>query len=167
MGMLTRRTWLVILAALVAVAAYCHWSIDRDGWRTCCGTAEPPGPSFEEAKLQIRYLHWSCLVRDRIARALIRGELTLSEAAACFQSVNARRPPGVSSGSDGHPGSSEEERLCRHVLEWVRVELADQVPNAGLLLRLEAELEEQLRQSDLRLPALPPGFVERFDLDRR
>jgi hypothetical protein len=161
--MLSRRSWLAGLGALVALATCCPWPLDDSARQTSDLPLEPWAPSVEKREAWSQYLKWSCQVREEITHALRRGELTLWEAAVCFREVNTRRPPGVVSGSELHPGSSEEERLCRHVIQWTRIVLMDEMQTDGLLLRLEAELEERLGQGELRLPELPTGFVDRFD----
>jgi hypothetical protein len=67
----------------------------------------------------------------------------------------------------GHRGASEEERLCRHVIQFMWQELPDELRDDTPLLRLTAELDECVRRGELRLPEAPPGVFEPFDPDRR
>jgi hypothetical protein len=164
--MLSRQLGPVLVVAAAAVAVACwHRSPDWGAW-------EGPDPSSqaiqeypwdEEHAVRMRYLIWSYPVRERVGRALFRGELSLWEAAACFLAVEAQRPAGVRAGSELHRGGSVEERLCRHVIEYVRVALEDDGAEDDLARGLEAELEERLCRGDLQLPASPPGLVGRFD----
>ncbi len=165
MRTLSRQLGPVLIVA-TAVVAVCCWRRPPDR-----GTGEgaDPGsrvsqgyPWNEEEAARLRYLNWSYLVRVGLVRALLRGELSLWEAAACFRQVEAQRPPKVRPGSEVHRGGSEDERFCRHVLAYVCVELEDS-GEEGLALELESELDERVRQGDLRLPAAPPGLVGRYD----
>jgi hypothetical protein len=166
MRMLSRQLGPVLVVAAAAVAVFCwHRSPDWGAW-------EGPGPASpaikeypwnEEEAARMRYLNWSSPVRERVGRALIRGELTLWEAAASFRQVEALRPPGLRAHSELHRGGSEEERLCRHVIRYVRVLLEDDREDDDLVLELEAELEERVSRGDLRLLAAPPGLVGWFD----
>jgi hypothetical protein len=164
--MLVRQLWPALAFVAAAVAVVCwRWSPDGSAGRAPDhGTlSDERQPREEEYESQLRYLTWSYAGRVRVGRALIRGDLTLWEAAACFRQVEALRPPRLRASSELHRGGSEEERLCRHVIEYVRVALEEEMEDDGLLRRLEAELEERVRRGDLRLPAPPSGLVGRFD----
>jgi hypothetical protein len=158
--MFSRRRWPALLFAAVAASSAC--------WRWTPDWTPLQGPVPEDQELsQTRYLLWSAQVRRRIARGLMHGDLSLREAAACFRQVNALRPAGLPSGSSYHQGNSEEERLCRQVIQYVHVLLEEERQEDGLLRHLEAELAERVRQGNLRLSAPPSGIVEWFDLAKR
>src|SRR5262245_42139971 len=86
---------------------------------------------------------------------LIADRITLREAATRSRAL-ARETPGF----DGellrltYPGRTDDERHCRRVIAWVKVELQDQPGKAAALAaRLEAELEGHLEQdAAIRLP---------------
>jgi hypothetical protein len=168
--MLSRQSWPALaFAAVTAVAVCWHLSPDGGAWRALYqGTrSDEEYPRDEEHEPKLRYLTWSHAVRARVAQALVRGELTLGEAAACFRQVNALRPPGLRSSAEHFRGGSEEERICRQVIRYVGVALEDETRDGGLVLHLEAELEGRVRRGDLRLPSPPSSLVGRFDLDAR
>src|SRR5262245_4691846 len=104
-----------------------------------------------------------CAEKHRLAAEVLEGRLGLLEAATHFRDLNEQPPPFLwERFRDRFPGRSDDERHCRQVIAFVKAALpeyrgADPAPVA----RLEAELEELLRQGDLRLPrptaALPDG----------
>jgi hypothetical protein len=162
MRTLSRQVWPVLVFAAAAVAVAC-WRGSPDGG---AGRALGPGRITheeyswdEEYESQRRYLAWSYPVRLRTGQALRRGDLTLWEAAACFGQVEALRPPRLRANSEFHRGATLEERLCRHVIEYVRVALEEEREDDRLIQRLEAELDERVRRGDLRLPAPPSDLV--------
>jgi hypothetical protein len=85
--------------------------------------------------------------KDAIAEDLIAGRLTLVEAAA--------RVRDLPDGFDGwlgllppdEQGAGDGETLCRHVIAWARVVLADRPDKAAAVgRRLEAELAAHLKR---------------------
>jgi hypothetical protein len=102
----------------------------------------------------------------RLAREVIDGRLTLLEAAARFRDLN-REPPLFAwvAFRAANPGASDDELLCREVISYVHLEQRGQPgTDAGLVARLEAELNERLERGDLHLPATDLGGGE---TDRR
>jgi hypothetical protein len=164
--MFTRQTWPVLVVAAVAAAAFCRSFSGSPARRVSDATSEVDVGS-EELRLQVRFLKWSSAARDRIAEGVIGGDLTLWEAAACYGRLDAQMPAGLEAMSAGHGESSEEERQCRHVIRFVRVALVLSGQDLTLVPELEAELEDGLRVGPVRLPAPPPGLVERYELDWR
>jgi len=100
------------------------------------------------------------LAKSRLAEDVAVGRLTLLEAAARFRELNSQWPPfdwdtwRFFRHCD-FPGASDEEGLCRQVINctrstlWQQPEVADEVRR-----RLEAELDQHLRHGTLRLPPL-------------
>jgi hypothetical protein len=108
--------------------------------------------------------------KRQIAREVAAGRRSLVEAAALFGALN-RLPPETArlSLSDAYPSplsapaQTEDERLCRQVIEWVDYMLrteSDERAAAGVA-RLNEEFQENLRRhGTVRLPdpsALPPA----------
>ena len=88
--------------------------------------------------------------KGSLAAKVIDGKLPLFAAAAQFQSLN-RVPP------DTMPGKTEEERLCRQVIQYVsRAVAADSsaapASDSSVVERLEAELDTALARGPLQLP---------------
>jgi hypothetical protein len=92
--------------------------------------------------------------RERAVREVLAGRLTLGQAAARVRAVERELP--VTWGpprTEGGPG--DDERLCRYVMAWAHIWVAENLPAAAdpVARRLEAELQ-QLRGPDgvVRLP---------------
>ena len=160
MGMPTRQLCLGLLVAWVGVgvvAAYRHWSAIE--------APESNAPGFEEiptsptVRARMDRLKWSISQRDRVAKAVIREEMTLWEAAACFRFLDTVRFPGSPPSYSIFPGESDEERSCRQVIRFVSVALRDEPREDDLVSRLECELEAQLWVGDVRLPTIPSGLA--------
>ena len=97
--------------------------------------------------------------KERITEQVIDGRLSLLEGAAHFRAVYARRPanPYCVPKPQLFPGASEGERLCRQVIQWVRMRLADHPSRDQVLSRLARELEETLAlRGSVLLPELLP-----------
>ena len=139
--------WAAFLATLIC------------GWWVCARREARPdaddrpaaeAPSRSEVDQQI------ALLRDRISAKLyitdevIAGRLSLLEAEAAFREWDVREPQqSYEYPLNYPPGASEEERRCRAVITYVSVQAPrDQAP--ALIRRLEAELEERLRDGTLR-----------------
>jgi hypothetical protein len=167
MGTFSRQSWPVFVVAAVAIAVCCRSFPGRHIRRPSDPIIDIDVGS-EEHRAQLRFLKWSAAERVRIARGVIGGDLTLWEAAACYHQLDAQRPPGLEATTiPQHGERSEEERLCRHVIRYVRIELILGGQDVTIVLELEARLEDELRLGDVLLPAPPPGVVEPYDSDRR
>jgi hypothetical protein len=79
--------------------------------------------------------------RRQVAADVCEGRLGLPEAAARFRDLNAGAPAAWYQ-SLYYAGDSEDERCCRQVIGWVRVQLAQQSPEEAA--RRTAELEQEL-----------------------
>jgi hypothetical protein len=86
--------------------------------------------------------------KEEIVQQVCRGQLPLLAAAARFRSVSQ----ATGSGS----GAQDGEAVCRTVIAWVGLALADRPERAAALTeRLEAELESNLARSGrVQLPDL-------------
>jgi hypothetical protein len=107
------------------------------------------------------------MAKRQAAREVIAGRLSLVQAAALFGALNSLPPEGPKlSAIDPHvrpprvPPRTDEERLCWHVIGYVKAELDGEPDRArAVVARLEAQLEEQrCQQGGLRLPD-PPSRV--------
>jgi hypothetical protein len=97
--------------------------------------------------------------KQRLTWMCLAGRLTLLETAAHFSALNDASPEfNWTKFREGTVGDSDEERLCREVIERVRSALASQGPTADRkkVERLEAELREHLRHGPPRLPHVEP-----------
>jgi hypothetical protein len=123
-------------------------------------TEQERGDTLDERRAAIR----RCIAgKARVARDLIEGRRTLLEAAAAFRELQEAVPGyGWKAFRREYPGDSDDERFCRAVIRQVRYALAEG-PRAGLVERLEQELESHRQRGTLRLPrtqntsATPPG----------
>jgi hypothetical protein len=109
------------------------------------------------------------LAKKRVARAAADGRRSLVEAAALFGKLNRHPPelPPLDLLDDipwavSIPAHTEEERLCRQVVQWVDGFRLSESPAyaEAAVTRLIAEFREELRKhGDIRLPdpsTLPP-----------
>lgn len=92
--------------------------------------------------------------RREVIAELTRRRLTLAEAAGRFRDLNAEAPCRRHLRAN-HPGRTEEESVCRHLIAWARGELSGRSPGLAdeVAARLEAELERHLeRDGTVYLP---------------
>jgi hypothetical protein len=92
--------------------------------------------------------------RRRVTQDLIAGRLTLLEATAEFRRLRRMTPDFLDRFHSLYPGATEEERVCRGLIAWVRAELIVQPDQAeARAARFEAELQDHLnRNGTLLLP---------------
>jgi hypothetical protein len=124
--------------------------------------APPSGAVPELVPVALRIL-----AKDSITRAVIDGRLSLTEAAAMWGEVNRLLPGGRGLAfEDEHhlprrpPLRTDEERLCRRVIDWVMAETGSEAPGRAdeVLARLDAEFQQWRRRGTNRLPD-PSGLV--------
>jgi hypothetical protein len=110
------------------------------------------------------------LAKKRIAREVADGRRSLVEAAALFGALN-RHPPQVPPldlldtlpWALSVPAHTEDERLCRQVVQWVEGLRLSGLPDSAeaAVARLNAEYQQELRRHGaIRLPdpsTLPPA----------
>jgi hypothetical protein len=133
---------MVVLVLVVAVAAALvrpEWACDLGlgGWTNGRGSWPVVQPGADDLAVQRRIRE-----KERVARELIDGRLILFEAAALFRRLNELPPRSTVSLALYHRGDSEEERLCRHVIEWVRTLMLRRSPYLAEVRA--ARLEEEL-----------------------
>ncbi|HMC89155.1 MAG TPA: hypothetical protein VKI17_06390 [Gemmataceae bacterium] len=96
--------------------------------------------------------------KERITENVISGRMTLLQGAARFQGVYARRPqnPFCVAKVQLFPGASEGERLCRQIIQWVKMRLEKDPSRDQVVARLTTELHAHLaRQGCICLPECP------------
>ena len=100
-----------------------------------------PGPQCEVFKARIE-------AKTQIIARLRSGELNLFEAAGWFACVNREPAEFADHSWRNLPGGSDEEKLCRQVIFWVRGNLAHAMPESEMdsfVAGLEARLSARLR----------------------
>jgi hypothetical protein len=92
--------------------------------------------------------------KQRVKADLIAGRITLFEAAARYRDLSAGQANYLRLLRAYYPGRSDEERLCRSVIDHVRHVLIGQRKEPDeFIASLEAELHEHLeRYGTVRLP---------------
>jgi len=93
--------------------------------------------------------------RRRIARQVIAGRLPLLEAAAMFMDLNESHADFSQEAFRGmFHGSTDDERVCRQVIQFVRLELTvnSAADDKLTVARLEQEVESLLHSDKLHLP---------------
>jgi hypothetical protein len=151
---------LVLLAAVLASASLCvHCVRDLSVRRDTGGAAINLVWEYERTmELERRYGGTPTRMerKEKIAAAVLAGEMTLREAAAAFA-----RAEEIGAPRDRPPlaGASEQERLCRAVIEWVVVKVRFERSAAeadAVRQRLEAQLHELLAgQGGTGQPGVP------------
>ena len=143
---------------LTAVASCClAAALSRDSTISGVPGADDTGPQAPPD----RELHNLCAAAEQraaekfaLAGEVIDGRLALLPAAARFRDLNAR-PPAFSweAFRRTYPGSSDDERHCREVIQYVRQEVQRRPGvDATIPGRLEAELRCLLERGGCRLP---------------
>jgi hypothetical protein len=150
-----------VLAALALLA--------RPRWRpdSLPGDGGPDAEEVRGADLEqeVRDVHRRLTRKERVARAVADGRLTLWEAAACFRTLNHRPPPFAwERFRAAWPGDSDDERHCHEVIHWayLTVGRADARRAEALRASLRAELSERLGRGPVRLPERGelPAFLD-------
>jgi hypothetical protein len=157
------RCPLGVLVLLLAVAFAAAASLGR-AWHPL---AEPLAPPATDAEPGPDNRELCALFQSRseskrqVARDLLAGQVSLTQAAARFGELNARPPETDAS---LFPGATEEERLCRQVIQFATKELEGKPEDGGrptaesvaCRRRLEGELQALLERGPVLLPP-PPG----------
>jgi hypothetical protein len=139
---------LVMIAAVLASASVCvHRFRDLSVRRDTFGAAISLAREIERTgELDQRFggTPASMERKEKIAAAVLADEMTLREAAAAFAQAEEIGAP-----RDRPPlaGASEQERLCRAVIDWVVVKVRFERSPAeahAVRQRLEAQLQELL-----------------------
>jgi hypothetical protein len=81
--------------------------------------------------------------KEQITQDIIGGRLTLLEGAARFHALYARRPSNrfCIPKTQVFPGDSEGERLCRQIIQWVKMRLDNDPSRDQVVGRLTQELQ--------------------------
>ena len=109
----------------------------------------------ERLQRQLEGIQKRMRAKQAVVLEVIAGHLTLRQAAARFQEVDADKPAlELAYWRINYPGDTDEERYCCTVLRSVEMELSHNPQQAqALRQRLEVELPAALRR---QLPASPP-----------
>jgi hypothetical protein len=102
-------------------------------------------PAPEETKVILRRMR----EKTEVIEELLRGELTLLEAAAWFRFLNDNPPDCPCPFREQFPGRSDGEKACRSVLRWLTTTVCDrgeQKPSSEVLARLQTELDALLTE---------------------
>jgi hypothetical protein len=159
---LLRLAFMMVLLIVVVLAAALlepQWAHDLclDSWTEATLQHDLFGsrPRIGEFEELDRTITKRINAKDQVVKDLIGRRLTLFEAAAEFRRLNEEYPQGVF--KDSVPGVTEEERLCRQVIVWVRVHLEVNPREASedFVAQLEHQLLRHKRQNGtVQLPAV-------------
>jgi hypothetical protein len=106
-----------------------------------------PGVSEAETQSVSELIALRIVAKNRIAREVIAHRLSLVQAAALFGALD-RLPPPALNPPRSVPAATEEERLCRQVVVYVRSLVAER-DRAAALARLDAEFKAERDKGDL------------------
>jgi hypothetical protein len=158
----TRQLCLALLlawAAFAAVVGYRHWTEHPSGAPDDVDALETASCPPDAAVMMM--LNRRIAAREQIAAALIRDEITLPDAAAYFCRLDTCRIGNRPSSFCYYKGDSDEERVCRQVIQYAALQFPEGRQRDEIVARLEYELAEQLCGGGVRLPDTTPG--QRFD----
>jgi WD40 repeat protein len=162
----------VLTLASLGLGKLAHKMVGVRGtdWWAVPGTGDGLDPDARRGRQndeQCRAIRRRIEAKNRLAAEVIDGRLTLLEAAARFRDLDREPPPfDRDAFRCSYPGASDDELLCREVIFFVRVEQRRRPgTDAGIVARLEAELNERLGRGNLRLPATGLGGGE-TDVDK-
>jgi hypothetical protein len=130
-------------------------------WACVRGTDGGPGPEAAPAPgsdAGLEGIRRRSNEKVRLARELIDGRLTLAEAAARYRELDEQSPDFYwDVFRRTYVGASDEERHCREVIHYIRLEVGDNGrASTKLVSRLEAELHARYASDPLPLPG-PEG----------
>ena len=112
----------------------------------------------DELQALLRVVEWRHQSRRQIARQVLAGQLSLSEAAARFRALN-EQPPAIAEEAYRcyYPGRTDIEHSYHEVVRFVELTLADEgISSNAVVDRLRKELRElRPRPAQLRLPPTP------------
>src|SRR5262245_9033102 len=121
MGRSFRPLCLTVLLLLVAV--FMGLGVAKVGWvrqpkRKAIRWDDPPSNEMKALERRIK-------AREEIARQVVNKEMTLFEAAAWFSHLNEKASLPRKAFWEKVSGKSDNEKLCRQVLVWVREHLIE------------------------------------------
>jgi hypothetical protein len=145
-------TALILLTGGLASAGSMHPALATVlGWQAV--PQEQRDSFVVKGQITVQRVH----AKEQVIQALMAGELGLFEAAAWFRELNLTPPEHPDERWQNLPGRSEEEKLCRQVMCWVRVGMEDTMTASQLqskMQELEAELKAHIaRHGKVILPA--------------
>jgi hypothetical protein len=106
----------------------------------------------EELEAKRRQVLWRGGEQKRIVEELAVGRCTLLEAASRLQVLYREHSTGLRYLHYGFQANSQEERICRWVIQYSRTQFEDQPEKeAEIKSRLETELQGHLDRGTLRL----------------
>jgi hypothetical protein len=117
-------------------------------------TDEPARPRVSEEETQSlpELIAVRIVAKNRLAREVIAHRLSVVQAAALFRALN-RLPPEALPPPRSVPACTEEERLCRQVVQYVRAHVKEPDRAADAVASLNAEFKAELdKQGSIHLP---------------
>ncbi len=150
--------WLVPGLAALGVALLTRWPGGPGGLSSRDDRTEEERRAVELERVRQEVLRRTT-ARQAVIDAVVAGRMDLLQAAARFRQLNESLPEvGRGLLRAFIPGASDEERLCRQVINCVRGPGVnrDGEPYEPAAARLEAQLNNLLRRGELQLPPDPP-----------
>jgi len=149
--------WLVPGLVALGIALVMRWPGDAGDLPSWGDRTEEEQLAMEMEQQRLEALRRTA-ERQAVLDAVVAGRMDLLQAAARFRHLNGALPePGRDIIRAFFPGASDEERVCRQVIHWMRGRGAD--PDGGpyesAAARLKAQLNEQLRRGGVDASSLP------------
>jgi hypothetical protein len=133
-------------------------------WERPAGSASVEAPGVngaQDVRSQAEGARLRVEKKEGVARMVLNGQMTLVRAAREFRSLDRGWPPfNQEQFRYAYPGATEDERHCREVIAWVRIQ-EDDDPCLGpaVVARLERQLQVLLDKGPIHLPEAPPPEV--------
>jgi hypothetical protein len=145
----SRRLLVLLGVALLAGTVWIFWD----------GPTAPEGQSLPDEKergseLEERRQHllWRHHRQSQVVQDLVTGRCTLLAAAARFRALYRKDSVLDQALRDTYPAPTEDERICRWVINYTRTDQDGNPWTAELVARLERELREHLEHGTLQIP---------------
>jgi hypothetical protein len=149
----------VPVIVLVMTAAALGWISSRDvplppGDRLSAGEADSIQAEFDQLDAKDRAAMGRIEAKERILDEVMAGRVQLLAAAAQFRKLGANSSYYWPALRRHYEGSSDEERVCRNMIDYLRKSrgVADGDPADQMRAVLEAELRRHLEEGTLHLP---------------
>jgi hypothetical protein len=145
----------LIVLGVFAVLAGTAWVF---GGRPAPPPNRPEGQVVDESERAVKLeqqrqlLLWRHEQQGQVVHDLAAGRCTLLAAAARFRAVCKKDPVIDRVVRSNYPASTEEERVCRWVIDYFRTSQEGEAGTPEVVERLQEELREHLGRGTLRLP---------------
>ena len=151
----------VVCALVLGVVAACAWKCGRPlaevigNYREGRQAMAKGQARAAELQVTMDVMHTRLRSKDRIIRELIAGRLSVNDAGRQYAALPAAPPGFLEHVRKSEQGTSDHERLCRHLIDYACDYLEDGRARQALHHRLMQELDNNLQHFPQPIPAVP------------